>query len=79
MHLHIAGGVLTLAALVWLLQKGKAEQLGAAAGSAAVGAVIGVVSGAGGAVVDAANNHDINPLQPVGAWLGGTIYDMTHW
>lgn len=79
LHLYLAGGALALAALVWLMQKGKAEQLGAAVGSAAVGAVVGVVSGVGGAVVDAANNPEINPLQPVGAWIGGTIYDLTHW
>lgn len=87
LHLYIAGGALALAAVVWLMQKGKAEQLGAAAGGAVVGAAMGVVAGVNDAlgiprtadVIDAANNPDINPLQPVGAWLGGTIYDLTHW
>lgn len=44
----------------------------------AVKAVMGVATGAGSAVADAANNPDINPLQPFGAWLGGKLFDLTH-
>ena len=29
-------------------------------------------------VIAAANNPKINPLQPVGAWFGTTLYDLTH-
>lgn len=36
------------------------------------------VGAASNAVVNAANNPSINPLQPVGAWLGGAIYNLTH-
>lgn len=78
LHLYIAGGALALAGTWWLLQKGNAQSVGAAAGSAAVGAVVGVVSGATNAAVDAANNPSVNPLQPFGAWIGATIYDVLH-
>jgi len=86
LHLYLAGGALALAALVWLMQKGRAERLGAAAGGAVVGAAIGVVAGVNDAlgiprtdeVIAMANDPGINPLQPFGAWVGGTIYDMTH-
>jgi len=36
------------------------------------------VTAAGGGVIAAANNPNINPLQPVGAWLGDAIYNLTH-
>lgn len=54
---------------------------------ASVGDALGVprpadVAAAGGRVVDrvvaAANNPDVNPLQPFGAWLGSAIYDVIH-
>lgn len=77
-HLYIAGGLLLIAGLVWMMRKGNAADLGASVGAAAVGAVTGVVSGAAGAVADTANDPALNPLQPFGEWLGGTIYDMTH-
>jgi len=75
--LYIGGGVLALLAVVWLMQKGTANKVGVAAGSAVVGAAIGVVSGAANTVVDSANS-DSNVLKPLGSWIGGTIYDITH-
>lgn len=30
------------------------------------------------AIVKAANDPNTNPLQPFGAWLGRSIYDLTH-
>lgn len=36
------------------------------------------IAAAAGGVVDAANDPNINPLQPAGAWLGGAIYNLTH-
>lgn len=75
----LVGGVLLIAAVSWLLKNGNAARLGEALGSAAVGVVVGAASGAAGAVADAANDQNINPLQPFGKWIGGTIYDLTHW
>lgn len=75
----LVGGVLLIAAVSWLLKNVNAARLGESLGSAAVGAVVGTASGAAGAVADAANNPNINPLHPVGTWIGGTIYDLTHW
>ncbi len=66
---------------------------GGAVAGAAVGLVAGindalgiprtsdVINAAGGAVdkvVAAANNPDVNPLQPFGSWLGGAIFDVFH-
>lgn len=77
-QIGIGAGVVVLAAVFWLTRKGNAKAAGEAVGGAAVDAVVGVAHGAGSAVVEAANNPDINPLQPFGAWLGGQIYDFTH-
>lgn len=75
----IGGGVLLLAAVaVWLTRKGNAASIGSAAGGAAVDLVAGVIGGVAGGIVDAANDPSVNPLQPFGAWLGGTFYDITH-
>lgn len=76
----IGGGVVLVAlAVFWLTRKGAAESAGAAVGGAAVDLVTGVVGGVAGGVADVANNPDTNPLQPLGAWIGGTFYYLTHW
>ena len=77
-HLYLGGAVLLAVGLMWIAQKNNAASLGAAVGGAAVELVVGTVVGAGDAVATVANDPGINPLQPFGAWLGGTIYDMTH-
>ena len=42
-------------------------------------AFIGAASqNAATAIVAAANDPAINPLQPLGSWLGGQIFDLTH-
>lgn len=75
LYIYIGAGAL---ALSWLLSRGNAAALGSAAGGAAVDLVVGVVGGAGGAVAAVANNPSVNPLQPVGSWIGVTIYDLFH-
>lgn len=72
--LGLAAGVIGAA---WISMR-DAKGFGADIGAAVVDTVIGAASGAGKAATDAANNPDINPLQPVGSWLGRTIYDLTH-
>lgn len=82
----IAGGALVIGALVWwLTRKGNAASAGNAIGGAAVDLITGVATGAAEAVggvaanvASAANDPSINPLQPVGSWIGTTIYDLTH-
>lgn len=75
----IGGGVvLVVLAAIWLTRKGNAAALGASVGGAAVDLVTGVAGGVAGGVADAANNPDMNPLQPFGAWIGGGLYDLTH-
>lgn len=74
----IVGAVLLGAvAVAWIAARG-AKGMGQDIGGAVVDALGGVVSGAGSAVVDAANDPGVNPLQPFGAWLGGTLFDLTH-
>lgn len=82
----IGGGVVLAAlALFWLTRKGMASNVGDALGGAAVDLVTGTIGGVAHGVLDvgnagvaAANDPSINPLQPVGSWLGTTIYDYTH-
>lgn len=54
----------------------------AGAVSGLVGGLIGsasdTVAGVGQEIATAANDPSLNPLQPFGSWLGGTIYDLTH-
>lgn len=75
----IGGGVVLAAlGLWWITRKGTAASVGEAAGTAAVDLVAGVVGGVAGGVADVANDPSMNPLEPVGAWVGSTFYDLTH-
>lgn len=74
-HLYMAGGAVALIGLAWLMQSGNAAKIGQAIGGAVVDMAGGLATGVG----EGLNNPDINPLQPFGAWMGGTIYDLTHW
>ena len=64
---------LILIGVIYFLKSTDGEDVG----KAAAGVVTGFVGGIGGAVADAANNPDINPLHGVGSWIGRTIYDWT--
>lgn len=75
----IGGGVLLLVLVaVWLTRRGNAASVGASVGVAAVDLVTGVVGGVAGGVAGVANDASINPLEPFGAWLGGSVYDLSH-
>lgn len=84
--LLIGGGVVLAAlALFWITRKGTASNVGNAIGGAAVDLVTGTIGGVAHGVMDAgsqaaasANDPSINPLQPFGAWLGSSVYDVTH-
>ena len=70
----ILGGLGLLAIAVYYISKNVTVS-GVASGI--VNGVTSAVSGATSAIVDAANSSS-NPLQPVGAAIGGAIYDITH-
>lgn len=88
------GALVAAAVVGWVITKimdkatqpGAAGAAGVAVGSAVVDATMGVVAGVNDTlgiprtsdVINAANDPSINPLQPFGAWLGGTIYDVIH-
>lgn len=78
MMILAAGAVVLGGAVWWLTRPGRAANLGASMGGAAVDLITGTVSGAADATVKAANDPSINPLQPLGSWIGGAIYDYTH-
>lgn len=88
------GALIVAGVVGWIVTKimdkatapGAAGAAGVAVGSAAVDLTMGVIAGVNDTlgiprttdVLNAANNPDLNPLQPFGAWLGGTIYDVIH-
>jgi hypothetical protein len=72
-----AGATVALVAVVWLTLRG-AKGMGADIGGGAVNLAVGVVSGAGNAVVDNALDPSVNPFYEVGTGLGGWIYEITH-
>ncbi|MDO9011324.1 MAG: hypothetical protein Q7U78_05890 [Gallionella sp.] len=77
--------VLGILGALWLAKQGSAAKVGANIGGAAVDLTLGLIGGVNDAlgvprtsdVIAAANNQKINPLQPVGAWIGTTLYDLT--
>lgn len=88
------GGLIAAAVVGWLVTRaldklsvpGAPGALGAAVGGGAVDLVSGVVGGVNDALgiprtsdVVGWANSDSNPLQPAGAWIGGKLYDLTHW
>ena len=89
----VVGGVIGIAAVGWFVSRildrlsadGALTNIGANVGSGVVDLSMGVLGGVNDAigiprtsdVVDWANSSS-NPLQPVGAWIGGTLYDLTH-
>lgn len=90
--MKLIGGAVVVAglALWWIARKDNAASIGVSLGGAAVdlaaGTALGVVKGINDAlgvpttsqVIAAANDPNVNPLQPFGAWLGGKVYDWTH-
>lgn len=65
------------------IQKGNeavasGDWLGASAYLPAPQFVAAAAQNASTSIQSAANNPDANPLQPVGAAIGGWVYDMTH-
>lgn len=70
-QLALYGGLALAAIFIgpWLIRKA-----GQAVGEAAVGAPSAIVGGA----IDAAGDPSVNPLYPIGAWLGSTVYDVLH-
>lgn len=91
--LYGVGGLIAVSVLGWvvsrtldkLAQPGAASELGATVGGGAVDLVTGIVGGVNDGLgiprtsdVVGWMNSDSNPLQPAGAWLGGTLYDLTH-
>lgn len=74
----VAGGVAIAAiAGLWLATRGAAG-MGRDIGGGAVNLAVGVVSGAGGAVVENALDPEVNPFYDVGTSLGGWIFNVTH-
>lgn len=51
---------------------------GAAVGKNLGDGVVNFIGAIGGGIADVATDASINPLEPFGTWLGGTIYDVTH-
>lgn len=92
--MYAVGGLVAAAVVGWMVTKaldkitqpGAAKNAGTAAGSAVVDLGLGFVAGVNDTlgiprttdVINAANNQNINPLQPAGAWVGTTIFDLTH-
>lgn len=84
----VAGGVGVVVLLSWIAARG-AKQTGSDLGRGmvdlATGTLYGTLDGLNGAiglpktgaVIDWANSSN-NPLQPAGAWIGGTLYDLMH-
>lgn len=88
------GGLIAVAALGWIVSKaldkiaapGAMGNLGASVGGGVVDLSVGVLGGVNDALgiprtsdVVAWANSTSNPLQPAGAWIGGALYDLTHW
>lgn len=92
--LMVFAGAAAVLALAWMGKKtydtiatpGAALNLGQAVGGSAVDLTMGVIGGVNDGlgiprtsdVIDWANSSS-NPLQPAGAWIGGKLYDLTHW
>ena len=78
--MKLIGGAVVLVGIAawWFTRKGSAASVGNAIGGAAVDLITGTIGGVATGVATAANDPSINPLQPVGVWLGGTVYDLTH-
>lgn len=74
----LVGGVLIGAGLLaWLALRG-AKGMGKDIGGGAVNLAVGVVSGAGNAIVDNALDPSVNPFYDVGTSIGGWVYNITH-
>jgi hypothetical protein len=74
----LVGGVLIgVGILAWLTLRG-AKGMGQDIGGGAVDIAVGVVSGAGNAVVDNALDPAVNPFYDFGTSIGGWVYETTH-
>ena len=73
----VAGVLVGAGLLAWLALRG-AKGMGQDIGSGAINLGVGVLSGAGHAVVDNALDPSVNPLYDFGTWIGGKAYDITH-
>lgn len=81
----IAGGVVLAALAVWwVTRKGNAAAVGSGVAGFAGEAVSGAFRVAPEAVGNAAKEFkdwavsEQNPLEPLGTWIGGAVYDLTH-
>lgn len=79
--IDLASGLLTgaavgLGSVVGLPQTDQAKGAAAVAAGDALGASLYLP--AGQYITAQVGNTPINPLAPLGSWLGGTIYDITH-
>lgn len=71
----IVGSVAALGLLAFIFLK---TTTGHAVGENVAGAVTGFIGGIGSGVAAAANDPSVNPLEGFGAWIGGSIYNLTH-